>query len=118
MAIIMPGGTIYPKKIWANYPDWAKRTPPNWMRRVTPWRALYWLNKRLPVCWADVVTWKLGYRPETWWPDWGCTGSNPPWDWCGKYRTPADQENLAEPDLGVTTPPVEALADSLEVANG
>jgi hypothetical protein len=62
---------------------WPRRTPPLFFRHFLPWRFLYWLDKRVPVCWAGVVMWKQGYKDWSWWPS--CTCFHPD-DNCYKFQ--------------------------------
>ena len=76
-------------------PKWLKRTPPHCLRHVTPWWLLDWLDKRLPFCWASVVTWKAGSgaMPGGWWPNHACFA---PDDYCGKFQ-PEQGEQVVSP---------------------
>lgn len=69
--------------------------PWGWLRHITPWLLLAWLDRRNPQwCWANIVSWKMyGER------SWGIGGSC--WDgpagrehdYCGKHET---RESFAE----------------------
>ena len=54
---------------------------PLWLRRITPWWLLRRLNDRYHICWANIVSWKLGYG-DSWELGRGCFH---PYDYCGKY---------------------------------
>lgn len=84
-------------------PQWLKRTPPNWMRHIAPWGLLVWLDHHLPVCWASVVTWKIGAgaMSDSWWPNRTCFYAEPyRYDYCGKFQ-PEQEAAVAEPDIMV-----------------
>ncbi len=74
-------------------------TPPRFARHFISWGMLWWLNDRLPTCWANMVMWKNGYEAYEWWPSEGCFH---PYDYCGKF-----QERL---DAGET--PAEIVASA------
>ena len=67
-------------------------TPPAWMRHFVSWRLLFWLDKRLPTCWAGMTMWKLGYDGWEWWPDRTCWDGpkGREFDYCGKYQNKAE----------------------------
>ena len=66
--------------------------PPLWMRHITPWWVLKWIDNRFLVCWAGVAMWKLGYDGWSWFPTRACFTSYPDsWDYCNKF-------NMIEPD--------------------
>ncbi|KKN75622.1 hypothetical protein LCGC14_0378600 [marine sediment metagenome] len=58
---------------------------PLWLRYLVPWKVLGWVDKHSNICWANVVMWKmfgddgdLRVQPN-------CFGSEPPYDYCGKF---------------------------------
>lgn len=57
--------------------------PPRFLRHITPWWFLRLLDEYLLICWAKVVSWKLGFETEDWQPDKSCFF---PYDYCGKYE--------------------------------
>lgn len=56
------------------------------LRYVVPWRLLLWIDSRYEVCWANVVSWKLGRETEEWNPTWICFDGGR--DYCGKFDQP------------------------------
>ena len=85
-------------------------TPPSFLRHVTPWRFLYWFDRRSHTCWSGVVMWKSGYGSYSWWPGHDCWDGTAPgheegWDYCGKWTAKDAFENEAYP---VITPPQES----------
>lgn len=63
-------------------------TPPSWMRHITPWRVLNFIDRHSHTCWAGMVMWKLGYG-WSWWPCMTCFMGPKDWgDYCGKYNGP------------------------------
>ena len=77
------GDKRYP--IMRTLPD--RWTPPSWMRHISPWWVLLWLDRHLNTCWAGIAMWKLGYE-WSWWPN-GCWDGRPgqEYDYCGKWKT-------------------------------
>ena len=70
-----------------SWPEYLKRSPPPWLRHVTPYWALAWLDHRLPVCWAKLVIWKLYGSTESWWPSITCFAAHPErYDYCSKFQ--------------------------------
>ena len=74
---------------------WLKVTPPVWMRHITPWWLLYWLDKRLPTCWTVMVLWKMYGDEDSWWPLGKCFAaySGERYDYCGKFSV-NDEETV------------------------
>lgn len=68
---------------------WARTrwTPPRWMRYVLRYRALKWLDDRLPTCWVGVYLWSIG-SDISWWPTEQCWGgpAGHEWDYCNKHH--------------------------------
>lgn len=76
-----------------------KPTPPMWLRRLFPWRLLYFINNHAKVCMMGVAMWKNGYDGWTWWPTSSCwDGPNEGYDYCGKWERVADWQR----DTGLT----------------
>jgi len=71
----------------ANLPEQAKEkyTPPTFLRHITPWWLLGWIDRRWDTCWAGMVMWKQGYDWD-WWPTNTCfDATDGPWDYCNKF---------------------------------
>ena len=84
--------------------EWLKRTPPAWMRRITTYKVLLWIDHRLPVCWTQLVLWKQFGATESWWPRRSCF-YDPKWGdqgcYCEKFQ--ANQEDdVVGPDQYIT----------------
>ncbi len=61
-------------------------TPPNWLRHITPWWLLQYIDRNYETCWAGMVMWKLGYEFEDSWKIVEtCFESGN--DYCGKYKS-------------------------------
>ncbi len=65
-------------------------TPPSWLRHLTSWKVLIFLDNHLETCWVRMAMWKMFppdkgrwfHSEETWWPDSSCFI---PYDYCAKY---------------------------------
>ena len=60
--------------------------------RFVPWRVLYWVDRRYPTCWSNLVGAKLGSEQASVHPTALCW-SGPQgreYDYCGKYKTLAE----------------------------
>ena len=73
---------------------WGEIEIPGWLRHVTPWWFLLWLDKRYDnLCWPGIVHWKCGMG----WPDWGhsrhCAEAG---GYCGKIAHNEDRAKAAE----------------------
>ncbi len=58
-------------------------TPPSWLRFVTPWSVLYWIDKHCDTCWSEMVLWKMFGGERCWWPHEMCFQD---YDYCGKFE--------------------------------
>ena len=59
-----------------------------WLRVMTPWWFLRWIDRHFGVCWAGIVMWKLGY-PWDWRDDGSCAAE----EWgcmCGRFPEEED----------------------------
>lgn len=82
------------RRFW--YPrNWlGEIVPASWLRYAVTWRALNWIHARYHVCWASMVSWKLGYDES----DWRVKPRScwEPYDYCGYYDDPAKAAERAE----------------------
>jgi hypothetical protein len=68
--------------------------PPLWLRPVTPWALLHFLDRRYSFCWANVATWKILGTENDWTPDINC---REPYDYCGKFAVATADAELFRP---------------------
>lgn len=81
------------KKPWPfGYNEWGEIAPWPWLRHLTPWWLLTWINDRYHLCWANMATWKLGYDSGDWALSRGCFS---PYDYCGYYDQCSDENRRA-----------------------
>lgn len=64
-----------------------KYTPPAWLRHITPWWMLHWIDNNFDTCWANMCTWKQFGSEVSWWPDERCFH---PYDYCNKFPERGD----------------------------
>jgi hypothetical protein len=67
---------------------WGEIEPWSWLRHLTPWWFLRWLFSRYHLCWAGMVTWKLGHE-TSWSVSRSCIY---PFDFCGFYDGASAEE--------------------------
>ena len=71
--------------------EWAEICPPLWLRHIVSWRFLGWLSSRYHICWAGMVSWKMGSES-----DWSLSkGCFHPYDYCGYYDQCSAEERAA-----------------------
>lgn len=71
--------------------------PPPWLRHVTPWGLLIWLDRTMPdLCWTALVCWKVMGSEWDWFQDFNCVPCPGRGDccYCGKVRTPEPQATV------------------------
>ena len=86
--------------------------PPMWLRHIVPWRVLTKIDVWFNVCWAQVVMWKLYGDTELWSVTSTCFGSEPPYDYCGKFETEPWCERRCLVKTKRSAPATEVAADS------
>ena len=79
--------------------EWKYGTPPSWLRHITPWWELNFIDNHFHVCWANLVMWKMGYPRENWlWDNFRtCKAPDQPGPcYCGKYGAPTKETPAAD----------------------
>lgn len=80
------------KRIKRQWPfgDWV---PPLFLRHVVSWRMMGWIFDRYHLCWAHMVSWKLGSDQFSLQVDRSCFV---PYDYCGWYDNCASRQERAD----------------------